>query len=148
LLRLGRAAILLAREAAAHKVPALVYISAAASPPLVPARYMTSKRAAESAIAAHFPALRAVFARPAFMYDASRAFTLPIAAAARAASAANGLVGGALTPLMGAGGMRPMKADDVADAVVEAVDDGAVNGVVDVEELERLAGVAWRKGML
>jgi nucleoside-diphosphate-sugar epimerase len=129
-------------------VPALVYVSAAASPPLVPSRYLTSKRAAESTIAAHFPSLRAVFARPAFMYDASRAFTLPVAAAARAASAANGLVGGLLSPLMGAGGMRPMKADDVADAVVEAVEDGEVRGVVDVEGLERLAAVAWRKGML
>jgi uncharacterized protein YbjT (DUF2867 family) len=141
-------AILLAREAAAHNVPALVYISAAASPPLVPARYITSKRAAESTIAAHFPTLRSVFARPAFMYDASRPFTLPIAAAARAASAVNGAVGGLFGPLMGAGGVRPMKVDDVADAVVEAVEDGEVRGVVDVEGLEKLAAVAWRKGML
>jgi hypothetical protein len=49
---------------------------------------------------------------------------------------------------MGAGGLRPLKVDDVADAVVEAVEDGEVRGVVDVEGLERLAAVAWRKGML
>jgi hypothetical protein len=89
-----------------------------------------------------------VFIRPAFMYDSSRPFTLPIAAASRASAMANSFVGGILTPLMGAGGIKPLHVDSVANAVVEAVEDGEVKGVVDVDGLERLAQVAWRKGML
>ena len=60
---------------------------------------------------------------------------------------ANSLTGGRLTPLMGAGGSKPLKADTVAEAVVEAIDTDTT-GVVEVPEIEALSTAAWRKGML
>jgi len=92
--------------------------------------------------------MRSVFVRPGMLYDASRTITLPLAAVTGAGALVNGLTGGRLTPLMGAGGTRPLKADAVADAVVEAVDDEGVRGPVEVPVIERLAQRAWRKDML
>lgn len=60
----------------------------------------------------------------------------------------NGLLGGRLTPLAGAAVEKPLKADLVAEAVVEAVEDEGVKGVVGTERIEGLAGTAWRRGML
>jgi hypothetical protein len=141
-------AILLAREANAVHVPTFVYISADSAPPILPSRYISTKRAAESTIAKHFPDMRGVFLRPGLLYDQSRGFTMPLAAMTRVSAMANSLVGGMLTPLMGAGGVKPLAADEVADAVVEAVDDTSVKGTVNVDEIENLAKKAWRKGML
>jgi hypothetical protein len=53
-----------------------------------------------------------------------------------------------LTWLMGAGGIKPLKADTVADAIVEALEDEEVKGPVEVAEIEKLATRAWRKNML
>lgn len=61
---------------------------------------------------------------------------------------ANSLVGGRLTPLMGAGGTKPLKADVVADAIVEGLWDQGVKGPVEVSKIEELANRAWRRGML
>lgn len=41
-----------------------------------------------------------------------------------------------------------MKADLVAQAVVEAVDDEGVEGPVEVRAIKELATRAWRRGML
>jgi hypothetical protein len=41
-----------------------------------------------------------------------------------------------------------MKADAVAEAVVEAIEDESVRGPVEVAQIEELANRAWRKGML
>jgi hypothetical protein len=141
-------AITLAQESVAAKVPTFVYISAAAGTPILPTRYITTKRDAESTIASNFPTMRNIFPRPSFLYDASRTFTMPIAAAGFAASMVNGITGGRLTWLMGAGGIKPLRADVVAEAVVEAIDDRQVKGVVEVGEIEELAQKGWRKGML
>jgi hypothetical protein len=123
-----------------------VYISAAAGAPVLPSRYIATKRAAESTISKHFPALRSIFMRPAFLYDSSRSFTLPIAAAARVASAMD--VGGLVSAVLGSGAMKPLLADAVADAVVEAIGDESVKGPVEVSAIEELAQKAWRKNML
>jgi hypothetical protein len=80
--------------------------------------------------------MRSIFIRAPFLYDSSRTFTLPIAAAGGVASMINSAVGGRLTWLMGAGGIKPLKADLVGEAVVEA------------PEIERLGNRAWRKNML
>ena len=61
---------------------------------------------------------------------------------------ANSVVGGRLGWLMGAGGVKPLKADAVAEAVIEAVSDEQIKGVVDVPEIEALANREWRRGML
>jgi len=80
------------------------------------------------------------------MYDTSRSFTLPIAAAGRVLSAFD--FGGLLSSVMGASAMKPLTADLVADAVVEAAEDESVSGPVELPQIEALAQRAWRKGML
>ncbi|KAF1350348.1 NAD(P)-binding protein [Lizonia empirigonia] len=141
-------AVSLAHEASKQKVPTFLYISAAAGTPILPKRYITTKREAESIISTTFPAMRSVFIRAPFMYDSSRTFTLPIAAGGAIASMVNSAVGGRLTWLMGAGGIKPLKADLVGEAVVEALEDKDVRGPVEVPEIERLGTRAWRKNML
>lgn len=141
-------AITLAKEADTAKVPAFAYISAAAGAPVLPGRYITTKREAESTVATTFPRMRSLFIRPGFLYDNSRTFTIPMAAVTYGGFMANSLTGGNLTWLMGAGGAKPLKADLVAQAVVEGLADDAVKGPVEVKEIEELANRAWRRGML
>ncbi|KAK3114632.1 hypothetical protein LTR53_006882 [Teratosphaeriaceae sp. CCFEE 6253] len=141
-------AITLAREAAAAKVSSFAYISAAAGAPILPGRYIKTKREAESTIATTFPRMRNLFIRPGFLYDSSRSFTIPMAAVTYGGFLANSLTGGNLTWLMGAGGAKPLKADLVAEAVVEGLADETVKGPIEVREIEELANRAWRRGML
>jgi len=141
-------AITLAKEADAAKVSSFVYISAAAGAPVLPKRYITTKRDAESTIATTFPRMRSLFIRPGFLYDSSRTFTVPMAAVTYGGFLANSLTGGNLTWLMGAGGAKPLKADLVAEAVVEGLMDDKIKGSVEVKEIEELANRAWRRGML
>jgi hypothetical protein len=43
---------------------------------------------------------------------------------------------------------KPLKADVVGEAVVEALEDETTKGVVGTKQIEALATKAWRKGML
>lgn len=115
---------------------------------MLPSRYISTKREAESTIATTFPRMRSIFIRAPFMYDASRSFTMPLAALTGMGAIANSLVGGKLTWLMGAGVTKPLKADLVGEAVVEALEDESVQGPVEVKEIETLGMRAWRKTML
>jgi uncharacterized protein YbjT (DUF2867 family) len=139
---------LLARESAAANIPTFAYISAAAGAPVLPSRYIITKRAAESTISSAFPSLRSLFFRPGMLYDSSRTITLALAGATGVGALANSLVGGRLTWLMGAGGTKPLKADVVAEAVVEGIGEEAVKGIIEVPKIEELATKAWRRGML
>ena len=139
---------MLAQEASYENVPSFVYISAAAGAPILPKRYITTKREAESTIASSLPRLRSIFIRPGFLYDSSRWFTIPIAVAGGVGNIVNSALGGRLSWLAGAAVEKPLKADLVAEAVVEAIEDGTVKGVVDTEGIEALANTAWRRGML
>lgn len=141
-------AIALARHAAAERVAAFGYISACAGAPVLPARYLSTKRQAEQAIGANFPHMRSLFFRPPFMYDSSRKLTVGMAALVGAGSVFNTLTGNFLDGFLGAAGTKPLKVDLVAEAVVEALSDGSVSGPVDVPEMERLAAKSWRKTML
>lgn len=141
-------AIVLAREANAAGVKSFAYISAAAGAPILPGRYIKTKREAESAISTNFPQMRNLFFRPGFLFDSSRGFTMPMAAVTYGGFIANSLTGGNLTWLMGAGGSKPLKADLVAEAVVEGLSDEQTKGPVEVKEIEELANRAWRRGML
>ncbi|CZT53224.1 probable oxidoreductase [Rhynchosporium secalis] len=141
-------AITLAQEADREKVPAFAYISAAGGAPVLPARYINTKREAESTISSEFPRMRSIFIRPGFLYDSSRSFTMPLAAMTGLGAAFNGLTGGIFGGIMGAAGVKPLKADLVADAVVEALSDDATRGPVETKDIEELAQKAWRKGML
>lgn len=141
-------AIALAQESQREGVSTFVYISAAAGAPMLPARYITTKREAESTIASELVKLRSIFVRPGFLYDNSRKFTLPIAASGMVGSTVNGMIGGRLTDLLGAAVEKPLKADVVADAVVEAIAEEDTKGVVGTKEIEALAAKAWRQTML
>lgn len=141
-------AITLASESYKENVPAFAYISAAGGAPVLPQRYIDTKRAAESTIASEFPKMRSVFIRPGMLYDSSRKITMPLAAATGLGAAFNGLTGGMFGGIMGAAGVKPLKADVVAEAVVEALSEDSVKGPVEVKEIEELAEKAWRKGML
>jgi hypothetical protein len=141
-------AIALAQESQREGVSTFVYISAAAGAPMLPARYISTKREAESTIASELVKLRSIFVRPGFLYDSSRKFTLPIAASGMVGSTVNGMIGGRLTSLFGAAVEKPLKADLVAEAVVEAIAEEDTKGVVATKEIEALAAKAWRKTML
>lgn len=86
--------------------------------------------------------------RPGFLYDTSRSFTVPIAFLGFLGATANSLIGGRLTWLIGAGGTKPLKADTVGEAVVEALEDANIEGPVETAQIEELANRAWRRGML
>lgn len=141
-------AILVAREANEQNASSFIYLSAAAGAPVLPGRYISTKREAESTISSEFPKMRSLFIRAPFMYDSSRSFTMPMAAVTYGGFLANSLTGGNLTWLMGAGGAKPLKADTVADAIVEGLEDENIKGPVEVKEIEELATRAWRRGML
>lgn len=141
-------AIALAQEAAAQNVKTFVFISAAGGAPILPTRYISTKREAESTIASSFPKLRSIFMRPGFLYDSSRSFTVPLAYATLPLSALNWALGGRLTPFAGAAVEKPVKADDVAGAVAEALEDEFVHGPVATAQIETLANKSWRRGML
>lgn len=141
-------AIMLAKEAASANAQAFVFLSAAGGAPVLPARYISTKREAESAIASEFPRMRSLFFRPPFMYDASRLITLPMAALTGVGAFFNTLTRNTFGGVMGAAGVRPLPADTVAEAVVEALQDAEVRGPVEVPEIEELANKSWRKNLL
>ncbi|RKF65046.1 Uncharacterized protein GcC1_126007 [Golovinomyces cichoracearum] len=141
-------AITLAREAAKENVPIFAYISAAGGAPILPRRYITTKREAESTISSEFPLMRSVFFRPGFLYNSSRLFTIPLAALTAAGATFNSLSRGLFSNIMGAAGTKPLDADVVAEALIEALSDKSVKGPVEVKEIEELAQKAWRNGML
>ncbi|KAI1353142.1 NAD(P)-binding protein [Xylaria sp. FL0043] len=140
-------AIMLAKEADAENVSAFVYISAAGGAPVLPARYISTKREAESTIAREFPRMRSIFIRPPFLYDSSRPITMPMAAMTGIGAIFNGVTGGIFGNLMGAAGVKPLKVDVVAEAVVQALHDETVKGPVEVPDIEQLANKAWRSTM-
>ncbi|OIW33603.1 NAD(P)-binding protein [Coniochaeta ligniaria NRRL 30616] len=141
-------AILLAKLAAEQGASAFCYVSAAGGAPVLPTRYITTKREAEEVIAREFPGMRGVFVRPPIMYDSARPVTVAAAAATAAGALLNGVTGGVLKSFMGSAGVKPLKVDVVAQAVVEALSDESVRGPVEVPELEALAAKSWRKTML
>lgn len=141
-------AITLAKEATRENVAAFVFISAAGGAPVLPKRYITTKRDAESTIASEFPIMRTIFLRPGMLYDSSRVFTIPLAAMTGMGAVFNSVTSGIFGGIMGAAGVKPLKADTVAEAVIEALSDETVKGPVETKEIEELAQKAWRKGML
>ncbi|KNG86866.1 NAD dependent epimerase/dehydratase [Aspergillus nomiae NRRL 13137] len=140
-------AIALAQETSNEHVPTFVFISAAAGAPVLPSRYITTKREAETTISTRIPELRSIFIRAPFMYDSSRKFTLPIALGGFIGSQFNELLGNRLD-FLGTMVTKPFQVDMVGEAVVEAMEDEAVRGAVGTKKIEALATSAWRKSML
>jgi hypothetical protein len=63
-------------------------------------------------------------------------------------SEVNALLGGRLQSFAGSMIEKPLKADIVAQAVIEAIEDDSTSGVVGTKKIENLATKAWRKSML
>ncbi|OJD10649.1 hypothetical protein AJ78_08397 [Emergomyces pasteurianus Ep9510] len=140
-------AVALAQEASYDHVPTFVFISAAGGAPVVPERYVTSKRDAEAVISSNLPDLRSIFIRPTFMYDSSRKLTLPLALGGIVGSEVNTLLGGRLS-FLGMMTAKPLNVNIVGEAVVEAIGDDDVKGVVGPKNIETLATKGWRRSML
>lgn len=141
-------AIVLAQEAAKEGVPSFCFISAAGGAPVLPKRYITTKREAEDTIASQFPRMRSLFIRPGMLWDSSRTITIPLAGATAMGAAFNGATMGVFSNFLGAAAVMPIKADDVAEAIVEGLSDEKVKGPVETKEIHELANKSWRKGML
>lgn len=139
--------IALAQESSGEHVPTFVFISAAGGAPILPSRYITTKRDAEATISSKLPDLRSIFMRPAFMYDSSRKFTLPIALGGFLGTEANAFLGNRLQ-FLGSMVDKPLQVDVVGEAVVEAMDDESTRGAVGTKQIETLATKAWRKSMV
>ncbi|EAA65025.1 hypothetical protein AN1860.2 [Aspergillus nidulans FGSC A4] len=136
-----------AQESLNEHASTFLYISASSGAPILPSRYITTKREAETTIATQLPELRSIFVRPPFMYDSSRKLTLPIALGGFVASQLNALVGNRLN-FFGSMVDKPFQVDMVGEAVVEALEDPSVSGPVGPKKIEALATKAWRKSML
>jgi len=143
------AAVTLAEEAVKAKAKSFLYVSAIDSFATLPKRYITTKREAE-AIIGRIGAesnMRSIFLRPSFLYDSSRAVTVPLAGVLGIMSVVNRLFKRRL-PGLGAAGYKPLAVEDVAGAAVKALEDETVNGPVDVDAIQTLATRVWREGML
>lgn len=114
---------------------------------MLPSGYISSKREAETLIQQNFPGLRNVFMRMPFMWDASRKFSLPIALGGYIGSEVNLMLNGKLSPLLGSMVVKPMQASMAGEAVVEALEDQDVKGVVEPKKVEALGTQGWRKNM-
>ena len=77
---------------------------------------------------------------------------MPIAAASGVGAmfnnASGGMLGGVFGGVMGTAVIKPLKADVVAEAVVEALSDEKRKGPIEIQQIEELAEKGWRKGML
>jgi hypothetical protein len=92
--------------------------------------------------------MRSIFVRPGFLYDPSRFYTMALALPVFPVSAFNSLIGGRLSPIAGTAVEKPLRADIVASAIIEAIENGTTKGPVATAEIEELANKAWRKEML
>ncbi|KAL7419731.1 hypothetical protein Q5752_005647 [Cryptotrichosporon argae] len=135
-----------------------VYVSAAdAFRPLIPVRYIETKREAEALIARRCAdaSVGATIVRPGLMYHAHTrplstlpAFLLSLTAQAHdtlrvpSPFASKSALGGAAEALA----THPVHVDHVADAIVRAVAEG-VDGVVDVQTMRRWAGFEGAHGV-
>ena len=71
---------------------------------------------------------------------------MPIAAAGSIGNMVNSMLGGRLSWIGGAAVEKPLKADVVAEAVVEAIWDESAKGVVTTVDIEALATAGWSRG--
>ncbi|KAG0349148.1 hypothetical protein BG004_001572 [Podila humilis] len=132
-------AITVANEAGKAGVESFVFISAAFSPPMVPNRYLTTKREAEHALLTHPSKLRSVIFRPGFMSSPERPITLPLAGLLQVSSTILGDSVRGTIPFAQALSTPPLSMETLARAVMNAVENPEIKGIVDVGGIEELA---------
>ncbi|KAF3906345.1 hypothetical protein ABW20_dc0103973 [Dactylellina cionopaga] len=140
--RLNRDSALIAAkqfvESSSAELKTFVYLSAAAGFPILPQRYISTKREAEDLLS-QVPDFRSIFFRPGFMYSSERPITVPLSYLMRVSSTMNSLTGSIFSGLMGAAGSAPLDVEKVGRAIVQAIDDESIKGAVEVPMIETLS---------
>ncbi|KAF8985879.1 hypothetical protein BGZ46_000982 [Entomortierella lignicola] len=132
-------ALVVAKEAAKEGVESFVYISAAFAPPMIPNRYLTTKREAEQALLTNTDNIRPIIFRPGFLSTPERPFTLPLAGLLQVSSAILGNSLKGTIPFAQAISTPPQSMETLARAIVNAIENKDIKGIVDVEGIEELA---------
>ncbi|KAF9306429.1 hypothetical protein BGZ74_005974 [Mortierella antarctica] len=132
-------ALTVANEAGKAGVESFVFISAAFAPPMVPNRYLTTKREAESALLTHPSKIRPIIFRPGFLSTPERPITLPLAGLLQLSSAVLGNSVNGTIPFAQALSTPPLSMETLARAVMNAVENPEIKGIVDVGGIEELA---------
>ncbi|KAG4304560.1 hypothetical protein PORY_001953 [Pneumocystis oryctolagi] len=113
-----------------------VYLSAADTFPGIPKRYIESKREAEDYIYS-LPNIRPIIIRPSFMYSKERPISIPLAGIIDITSNINELFCKKI-PFIGAAGIKPLKVETVANAVIQSIHNETFKGIADIQHIEKL----------
>ncbi|KAF8948449.1 hypothetical protein BGZ47_004838 [Haplosporangium gracile] len=132
-------AITVANEAAKEGISSFAFISAAFAPPMVPNRYVTTKREAETALLTHPAGFRSIIFRPGFLSTPDRPVTLPLAGLLQVSSAILGDSVRGTIPFAQALSTPPLEMETLARAIVNSLENPEVRGIVDVEGIAELA---------
>ncbi|KAK3843778.1 MAG: hypothetical protein J3R72DRAFT_439946 [Linnemannia gamsii] len=132
-------AITVANEAAKEGIESFAFVSAAFAPPMVPNRYITTKREAETALLTHPAGFRPIIFRPGFLSTPDRPFTLPLAGLLQVSSAILGDSIRGTIPFAQAASTPPLEMETLARAIVNSLENPGVRGIVDVEGIAELA---------
>ncbi|KAF8932845.1 hypothetical protein EDD21DRAFT_380425 [Dissophora ornata] len=132
-------AITVANEAGKEGVDTFVYISAAFPPPMVPNRYITTKREAEHALLTNTTGFRPIIFRPGFLSTPERPITLPLAGLLKVSSAILGNSLKGTIPFAQAASTPPVGMDVLARAIMNAIENPDIKGIVDVDGIDELA---------
>ncbi|CCJ29981.1 unnamed protein product [Pneumocystis jirovecii] len=116
-----------------------VYLSAAGGFPGIPRRYIESKREAEDYICS-LPNIRPIIMRPGFMYSKERPISMPLACIINTISNVNRLFDKKI-PFIDAVGVKPLKVETVADAIIQSIHDETFKGIASIQHIEKLATV-------
>ncbi|EEB06765.1 NAD dependent epimerase/dehydratase [Schizosaccharomyces japonicus yFS275] len=132
-------AVKLGALASQNNVPTYCYISTHGYFPGIDPEYVNSKRRAEQRIQS-IPNLRSIFLRPSFMYDRhARPISEPISLLFKMTSGLKDAVFGPKAGVDNALVAPPLPTASVGAAIVEAICDPSVHGVVSVNDILRLA---------
>ncbi|KAJ2077048.1 hypothetical protein H4R24_005355 [Coemansia sp. RSA 988] len=122
-------------------VKAFAYISATDTVPFLDPRYISTKREVEHELLSHRDQLRPILLRPSFMFSPTRPLTLPMAAGVEAFRTLfyRTPVGCVLknTPFAKAA-VPALRRELVAEAVINAIANPQVSGVLEVADIERI----------
>lgn len=139
LLTYEMAAITVANEAAKEGIESFAFVSAAFAPPMVPNRYVTTKREAETALLTHPAGFRPIIFRPGFLSTPDRPVTLPLAGLLQVSSAILGDSVRGTIPFAQALSTPPLEMETFARAIVNSLENPEVRGIIDVEGIAELA---------
>ncbi|KAG0256490.1 hypothetical protein BG011_004481 [Mortierella polycephala] len=131
-------ALTMANEAAKVGVNTFAFVSAAFAPPMVPNRYITTKREVENALLSHPSGFRPIIFRPGFMTTPERPITMPLGCLVQVSSTILGNAIKGTVPLADAMSTRPLSMESFARGIMNAVENKDVKGILDVDGIQEL----------